>query len=100
MMGVGFTAVLAVLGAVREILGQGTLFDGADQLLGDWALSLRIELWQVDNSFLLAMLPPGAFIAMGLLIAAKNVIDARIEAKKPQVTEPEAITRARITKVG
>ncbi len=100
MMGVGFTAVLAVLGAVREILGQGTLFDGADQLLGDWALSLRIELWQVDNSFLLAMLPPGAFIAMGLLIAAKNVIDARIEAKKPQVSEPEAITRARITKVG
>ncbi|WP_338588740.1 electron transport complex subunit E [Shewanella khirikhana] len=100
MMGVGFTAVLAVLGAVREILGQGTLFDGADQLLGDWALSLRIELWQIDNSFLLAMLPPGAFIAMGLLIAAKNVIDARIEAKKPQVIEPEAITRARITKVG
>ncbi|MCH4294368.1 electron transport complex subunit E [Shewanella sp. 3B26] len=100
MMGVGFTAVLAVLGAVREILGQGTLFDGADQLLGDWALSLRIELWQVDNSFLLAMLPPGAFIAMGLLIAAKNVIDARIEAKKPVVSSPEAITRARITKVG
>lgn len=100
MMGVGFTAVLAVLGAVREILGQGTLFDGADQLLGDWALSLRIELWQVDNSFLLAMLPPGAFIAMGLLIAAKNVIDARIEAKKPVISSPEAITRARITKVG
>lgn len=100
MMGVGFTAVLAVLGAVREILGQGTLFDGADQLLGDWALSLRIELWQVDNSFLLAMLPPGAFIAMGLLIAAKNLIDARIEAKKPVVSSPEAITRARITKVG
>ncbi|QYJ73643.1 electron transport complex subunit E [Shewanella sp. FJAT-52076] len=100
MMGVGFTAVLAVLGALREFLGQGTLFDGADQLLGDWAASLRIELWQVDNSFLLAMLPPGAFIAMGLLIAAKNVIDKRLEAKKPAPEAAPAITRARITKVG
>ncbi|MCL2919294.1 electron transport complex subunit E [Shewanella litorisediminis] len=100
MMGTGFTAVLAVLGAVREILGQGTLFDGADLLLGDWAASLRIELWQVDNSFLLAMLPPGAFIAMGLLIAVKNVIDKRLEAKKPAPESAPAITRARITKVG
>ncbi|ABM00041.1 electron transport complex subunit E [Shewanella amazonensis] len=100
MMGTGFTAVLAVLGAVREILGQGTLFDGADQLLGDWAASLRIELWHVDNSFLLAMLPPGAFIAMGLLIAGKNVIDKRLEAKKPTPEAAPAITRARITKVG
>lgn len=100
MMGTGFTAVLAVLGAVREILGQGTLFDGADQLLGDWAASLRIELWQVDNSFLLAMLPPGAFIAMGLLIAGKNVIDKHLEAKKPAADAAPAITRARITKVG
>ncbi|MBT1445951.1 electron transport complex subunit E [Shewanella sp. JM162201] len=100
MMGLGFTAVLAVLGATREILGQGTLFDGADQLLGSWAQSLKIELWQVDNSFLLAMLPPGAFIAMGLLIAAKNVIDKRLEAKKPAPEPAAAITRARITKVG
>lgn len=100
MMGIGFTAVLAVLGATRELLGQGTLFDGADQLLGDWALSLRIELVQFDNSFLLAMLPPGAFIAMGLLIALKNLIDARLEAKKPAPEPTEAVTRARITKVG
>ncbi|QSX38849.1 MULTISPECIES: electron transport complex subunit E [Shewanella] len=99
MMGLGFTAVLVVLGASREILGQGTLFAGADQLLGDWALSLRIELWQTDNSFLLAMLPPGAFIAMGLLIAAKNLIDARLQARRPKPAEAATITRARITKV-
>ncbi|QSX31627.1 electron transport complex subunit E [Shewanella cyperi] len=99
MMGLGFTAVLVVLGACREILGQGTLFAGADQLLGDWALSLRIELWHTDNSFLLAMLPPGAFIAMGLLIAAKNVIDARLQARRPKPAEAATITRARITKV-
>ncbi|MCL1112731.1 MULTISPECIES: electron transport complex subunit E [Shewanella] len=98
MMGLGFTAVLVVLGASRELLGQGTLFDGADLLLGDWASSLTIHVWQVDTPFLLAMLPPGAFIAMGLLIALKNVIDSKIKARQPK-TESVAVTRARITKV-
>ena len=60
-MGLGMTAVLVLLGAMREALGNGTLFDGADLLLGDWATVLRIELFQVDSHFLLAMLPPGAF---------------------------------------
>lgn len=98
MMGLGFTAVLIVLGATREILGQGTLFDGADLLLGDWAKSLTIQIWQVDSPFLLAMLPPGAFIAMGLLIALKNVIDSQIAQRQPKA-EMVAVTRARITKV-
>ncbi|WP_394131099.1 electron transport complex subunit E [Shewanella maritima] len=98
MMGVGFTAVLVALGASRELLGQGTLFDGADLLLGEWASSLTIQVWQVDNQFLLAILPPGAFIAMGLLIALKNVIDARQKAKQPK-PEAQVVTRARITKV-
>ncbi|GGB48805.1 electron transport complex subunit E [Shewanella inventionis] len=98
MMGLGFTAVLVVLGASRELLGQGTLFDGADLLLGEWASSLTIQVWQVDTPFLLAMLPPGAFIAMGLLIALKNVIDSKIKARQPK-PESVAVTRARITKV-
>lgn len=84
MMGLGFTLVLAVLGATREILGQGTLFDGADQLLGPWAKALTIQVWQVDTPFLLAMLPPGAFIVMGLLIALKNVIDKKLKERQPQ----------------
>ncbi|MCS6190630.1 MULTISPECIES: electron transport complex subunit E [Shewanella] len=100
MMGLGFTLVLTVLGATREILGQGTLFDGADQLLGPWAKSLTIHLWQVDTPFLLAMLPPGAFIVMGLLIALKNVIDKKIKERQPQVAAEPSVTRARITKVG
>ncbi|WP_413487459.1 electron transport complex subunit E [Shewanella baltica] len=100
MMGLGFTLVLTVLGATREILGQGTLFDGADQLLGPWAKSLTIHLWQVDTPFLLAMLPPGAFIVMGLLIALKNVIDKKVKERQPQVTAEPSVTRARITKVG
>ncbi|ABK48403.1 electron transport complex, RnfABCDGE type, E subunit [Shewanella sp. ANA-3] len=99
MMGLGFTLVLAVLGATREILGQGTLFDGADQLLGPWAKALTIQVWQVDTPFLLAMLPPGAFIVMGLLIALKNVIDKKLKERQPEVAVQPSVTRARITKV-
>ncbi|MCG9756861.1 electron transport complex subunit E [Shewanella insulae] len=99
MMGLGFTLVLMLLGACREVLGQGTLFDGADLLLGDWAKGLTVHLWQVDTNFLLAMLPPGAFIAMGFLIAVKNMIDKQLEARKPAPEAAPAVTRARITKV-
>ena len=98
MMGLGFTLVLLMLGAIREVLGQGTLFDGADQLLGPWAASLRIDLWHSDTSFLLAMLPPGAFLGMGLLIALKNVIDKKLAAKQPK-TVAAPVERARVTKV-
>lgn len=95
MMGLGFLMVLITLGAMREILGQGTLFDGADLLLGNWASALRIEVFHSDNHFLLAILPPGAFIGLGLLIALKNSIDHR-QAKKHAVAKG-SITRARVT---
>jgi H+/Na+-translocating ferredoxin:NAD+ oxidoreductase subunit E len=97
-MGLGMTAALVVLGAMREILGNGTLFDGADRLLGDWASSLRIEVFSFDSSFLLAMLPPGAFLGVGFMIALKNVIDKKREEKNALTAEkkPE-IERVRIT---
>ncbi|WP_047045120.1 electron transport complex subunit E [Vibrio mexicanus] len=95
-MGMGMGAVLVLLGAMREILGNGTLFDGADLLLGDWATVLRIELFQFDNSFLLALLPPGAFIGVGLLIAIKNAIDDQIAKRAPKAEKP-TIERARVT---
>ena len=95
-MGLGMTAVLVLLGAMREVLGNGTLFDGADLLLGDWATVLRIELFQVDSHFLLAMLPPGAFLGVGFLIALKNVIDKRLADRKPK-QEKEKIERARVS---
>lgn len=95
MMGLGFALVLLVLGAIREVLGQGTLFDGADLLLGDWALALRIEVFKLDSQFLLAILPPGAFIAMGFLIAGKNIIDSHQKAKQPK-PESKSIERARV----
>tara|TARA_B100000446_G_scaffold161115_1_gene160387 strand:- start:151 stop:849 length:699 start_codon:yes stop_codon:yes gene_type:complete len=97
MMGLGFMLVLVVLGAMRELIGQGTLFDGAYLLLGPWAAALRIEVFNFDNQFLLAILPPGAFLGLGLLIAAKNVIDTQIKSKQVVTPEVEKGPRARVT---
>lgn len=97
MMGLGFMLVLVVLGAMRELIGQGTLFDGADLLLGPWAAILRIEVFSFDSQFLLAILPPGAFLGLGLLIAAKNVIDAQIKSKQVAPPEAEKGPRVRVT---
>ncbi|MFT4927581.1 MAG: electron transport complex protein RnfE [Phenylobacterium sp.] len=99
MMGLGFTGVLVTLGAVREVLGQGTLFDGAELLLGDWAVALKITLFASDTHFLLAILPPGAFFTMGLFIAVKNVIDQRMDEKQKKDQPTKVIERVRITKV-
>ncbi|GIB49761.1 electron transport complex subunit E [Vibrio cholerae] len=97
-MGLGMTSVLVVLGSLREIIGNGTLFDGADLLLGEWAKVLRIEVFHFDSAFLLALLPPGAFIGVGFLIAAKSVIDKQIAARQPK-EQKQAIERARVTNV-
>lgn len=95
MMGIGFTLVLIVLGGIREVIGNGTLFDGADLLLGDWAAALRIEIFAVDYPLLLAILPPGAFIAMGFIIAGKNWID---HYRDQRAAKPvKEVTRARVT---
>lgn len=97
MMGVGFTLVLVLLGAVREILGQGTLFDGADLLLGAWAANLKIQITQGDSNLLLAILPPGGFIVLGFLIATKNSINNLLSRNK--VVERQVIERARTTEL-
>jgi len=79
MMGLGFTLVLVLLGAVREIIGQGTLFAGMDLLFGPVAANWQITLFDDYVNFLFAVLPPGAFVALGLMIALKNAIDTYIE---------------------
>jgi electron transport complex protein RnfE len=96
MMGLGFLLVLLVLGAIRELLGQGTLFSGADLLLGEWAKVLTIHVFNFDSHFLLAILPPGAFFAMGFLIATKNVIDKKISEKQPKPSQ-KTIERVRVS---
>lgn len=78
-IGMGATGAMFVLGSLREILGNGTLFDGADSLLGGWAKVLRVEIFHTDSPFLLAMLPPGAFIGLGLMLAVKYLIDEKNE---------------------
>lgn len=78
-MGLGMTFSLVLLGSLREIVGNGTLFDGLDLLLGDWAKALKIDLLHLDSGILLAILPPGAFIGLGIILALKNIIDHRIK---------------------
>jgi len=77
MMGLGLTAVLVVLGGMREAIGKGTLLSGIDLALGPVAKDWVIPLAHDYNGFLLAVLPPGAFIGLGLLIALRNLILTR-----------------------
>lgn len=76
-MGLGLTLVLVVLGAIREVIGQGTLFSGIDLVFGESAKHFVVHVLPNYQGFLLAVLPPGAFIALGLLIAANNSYNAR-----------------------
>ena len=78
----GATSAMFVLGSLREIIGNGTLFSGADQLLGPWAKVLRVEVVHFDSPMLLAMLPPGAFIGLGMLLAAKYLLDQKLKARR------------------
>ena len=79
-MGLGFTGVLVALGVIREVLSQGTLFADASLMLGDWATT--ITLFENYDGFLLAALPPGAFIGLGFLLALKNIIDQNMRKRR------------------
>lgn len=80
--GVGFGLVLLALGAGREIIGQGTIFAGAELLLGEWAAGLSLRLLPEGYGLLLALLPPGAFIGLGLMVALRQYLIAR-PARRP-----------------
>ena len=86
MMGVGFSIVLVLLGAMREILGSGTLFDQADLIFGDLGSSLKVTFFDQYQGTLIALLPPGAFIGLGLIVALKNLIDSRQMAPQTAAT--------------
>ena len=85
-MGLGFTLVLVVLGGIREIVGQGSLLRGAEMLFGPSTSNWVIQIFPHENGLLLAILPPGAFFFLGLLIAAKNLIDSKYAAKNIPLT--------------
>ncbi len=78
-MGLGLTLVLLMLGAIREVAGQGTLLSGIDLVFGAEAKRFVVHVLPNYQGFLLAILPPGAFLALGLLIAANNWNKARAE---------------------
>ncbi len=80
--GLGFCVTLVLLGALRELAGRGTLLAGADMLFGDWAHQLELTVIPQHPGFLLALLAPGAFFGLALLIAARNAWQAR----KPSTT--------------
>jgi len=81
-MGLGFASVLVLLGGLRELTGTGALFANMDLLFGPGAANWEIVLFGNYQPFLLAILPPGAFIFTGLLIAVKNLIDDRMKKRE------------------
>lgn len=98
MMGLGFLIVLMLLGAMRELIGQGTLFADMQLIFGESASAWKITFIGDYSNFLFAILPPGAFVGMGLIIALKNVIDDKIEKRKAaQESVKTGSKRVRVT---
>ncbi|MCB5162202.1 electron transport complex subunit E [Marinomonas algarum] len=100
MMGLGFMAILVALGAMRELIGQGTLFSDMQLLLGEAAIHWKWVVFDDYPNVLFVVLPPGAFIGLGLLIAGKNFLDERekqrIAAQKAK-DGPSNSKRVRVT---
>ncbi|MDG1852488.1 MAG: electron transport complex subunit E [Gammaproteobacteria bacterium] len=96
MTGLGFAAVLLVLGMLRELAGTGAVFANMDRLLpfaGNWTLQVASGY----KPFLLAILPPGAFLFMGGLIALKNILDKKRANPSPVKQQPTPGKRVRVT---
>lgn len=94
MMGAGFGVVLIALGAMREALGQGTLFAGADMLFGAAAANWTVTLVPGFEGWLLAALPPGAFIGLGFLVAGKQWLDQRAQQRAASATDAAVASNA------
>lgn len=77
-MGLGFTLALTIIGLVRELLGSGTLFAQASLLLGSAFAFLETTVIPNYGGVLLMILPPGGFLVLGFLLAAKRIADARL----------------------
>lgn len=93
-MGLGFTAALVLLGALRELIGFGTLFRQVELMFGEGSGFLMLTVFPEYQGFLMAILPPGAFMGLALLVALKNRIDrwqtarvSRLASVEPQ-TDP------------
>lgn len=99
-MSLGFLAVLLVLGAMRELIGQGTLFTNMHLIFGEAARQWEWQVFTNYPDFLFAVLPPGAFIGLGLLIALKNAIDEKVEQRKLERAEKVTVGNKRVRVTG
>mgnify|MGYP006055952213 FL=1 len=98
MIGVGFTLVLVLLGAMRELLGNGTLFANMHLLFGDMAKDWTLSIPNYKK-FLFFILPPSAFLCLGLIIAGKNIIDEQLKNRSKQ-TSTNVIGSKRVRTTG
>ncbi len=101
MMGMGFLLVLVCVGAVRELLGTGHLFADMQLLFGESARSWQLNIFgESFPNVIFALLPPGAFIVVGFLIAGKNVIDAKLKARADALKEQTTKGSKRVRTTG
>ena len=90
-MGIGMLWTLALLGGLRELIGSGTLFGGIDLVFPGMA---ALQILPADYpGFLLAILPPGAFILLGCMIAWKNWVEARAAKRAGAKRNPEPVAQ-------
>jgi electron transport complex protein RnfE len=87
IMGIGLTLVLGILGGMRELIGKGTLLSGIELVFGQSAKVWTLYIVPIDYhyQFLLAILPPGAFLGLALLIAGRAWLNMRVETKAQQI---------------
>ena len=98
LTGLGFTWVLLLLGALRELLGQGTLCRHMDLLFGPGAAAWQCRMLPENYEFPLWVLPPGAFLLLGFLLALKNAIALRRGTSAPPAPMPTpGAKRVRVT---
>ena len=97
MMGLGFMCVLVLLGGIREIIGQGIIFSNMKLLFGPMAENWQITVFPHYPQFLFAILPPGAFVALGLIIAAKNALDSWLKTRNQPAAKEKGSKRVRVT---
>jgi electron transport complex protein RnfE len=71
-MGLGFLLALLALGASRELLGRGSLGADLHLLLGDRFAGVGWRAFPESRGLLIALLPPGAFVLLGLMLALGN----------------------------
>jgi electron transport complex protein RnfE len=88
--GLGFLLALVALGALRELIGKGTLMSQASLMFGELGESLQVTLIPGHPGFLLAILPPGAFIGLGMLIAGRNWLESKRSGRRKAVLAAEA----------